>query len=175
MTLAGKQVQLKPITLNEATSGYLSWLQDPEVMAGIETSGYTLEGLKEYIASRMGKPDIAFFAVWANDSGKHIGNIKLEVQDRKAAVSDLGLLLGDKNYWGKRIGYEACRLAIQYGFEEMKLRKIYLAVYENNPNAKKLYEKLGFKLEGVLRKHVLVDGQYYDKYLMGLFKEEFVQ
>ena len=57
----------------------------------------------------------------------------------------------------------------------MNLRKIYLAVYENNQNAKKLYEKLGFTLEGTLRKHVMVNNVYYDKYLMGLFKTEFTK
>ena len=92
-------------------------------MQGLATSGYTLENLKEYITSRINKPEVAFFAIWSNDSNEHIGNIKLEVQDVKAKVSDIGLLIGNKNYWGKGIGMEACKLAITYGFEEMHLRK----------------------------------------------------
>lgn len=174
MTLSGNQINLNPISLNDVTEEYLSWLQDPEVMSGIETSGYTIENLGSYVRSRINRSDVAFFTIRTKEN-IHIGNIKLEVQDKKAMVADLGLLLGNKNYWGKGIGYEACKLAIQYGFNELKFHKIYLAVYENNPNAKRLYEKLGFKLEGTLRKHVLVNGIYYDKYLMGLFKEEFIQ
>lgn len=167
-------IQLKPITLNEVNATYLSWLVDKEVMQGLATSGYTLESLEKYVSERIDKPAIAFFAIWAKDTGLHIGNIKLEVQDAAAAVADLGLLIGNKNYWGRGVGAEACKLAIRYGFAEMKLRKIYLAVYENNPNAKKLYEKLGFRLEGSLRKHVKVENEYYDKYLMGLFEHEFI-
>jgi len=174
MVLAGSNIELKPITLNEVNGNYLSWLLDEEVMQGLATTGYTLESLEKYVAGRINNSTIAFFAIWAKDTGVHIGNIKLEVQDVKAGVADLGLLIGNKHYWGKGVGNEACKLCIQYGFEQMKLRKIYLAVYENNPNAKKLYEKIGFKLEGTLRKHILVNGSYYDKYLMGLFKEEFV-
>ena len=173
--LKGNIIYLKPITLNEVDNTYLSWLNDPEVMMGIETSGYTLENLKKYVEERINNSKIAFFAIWSNDTNSHIGNIKFEITDVKAGVCDLGLLIGNKNYWGKGAGSEACKLGIEYVFQQMKVRKIYLAVYENNPNAKKLYEKLGFKLEATLRKHVMVKDTYYDKYLMGLFKEEFIK
>lgn len=174
MELQGKVVTLKSITLNEVTPAYLSWLYDPEVMQGIETSGYTMENLRSYVESKIKDVDVTFFAIWSNDTNEHIGNLKFETTDKKALVSDLGLLIGNKNYWNKGVGKEACKLGIQYVFNVLNMRKIYLAVYENNPNARKLYEKLGFKLEATLRKHILVNNTYYDKYLMGLFKEEFI-
>ncbi len=170
--LSGDTVFLRFLKLSDVNETYLSWLHDTEVMQGIATSGYTMENLREYVSARIDNPAVAFFAVCDSETGTHIGNVKLDFHDEKAHVSELGLLIGNKAYWGKGIGYEACKLAMSYGFGTMGLRKIYLAVYENNPNAKKLYEKLGFQLEGTLRKHVAVDGIYYDKYLMGIFKEE---
>ena len=169
----GTIVYLRPITLSDVNATYLSWLHDNEVMQGIATSGYTLENLKAYVEERLLNSDVAFFAICSQDTNEHIGNIKIDFHDKKANVSELGLLIGNKNYWGKGVGFEACKLAINYGFTNMGLRKLYLAVYENNLNAKKLYEKLGFKLEGTLRKHVMADGKLCDKYLMGIFKEEF--
>lgn len=171
--LIGTKIYLRPITLSDVNSTYLSWLHDNEVMQGIATSGYTLENLKAYVQERLSNSEVAFFAICSNDNNEHIGNIKIDFHDKKANVSELGLLIGNKNYWGKGVGYEACKLAINYGFNTMGLRKLYLAVYDNNLNAKKLYEKLGFKLEGTLRKHVMADGKLCDKYLMGIFKEEF--
>ena len=171
--LSGKQIYLRNITLNDVNADYLSWLQDADVMAGIATSGYTLENLKIYVEERLKNKTTAFFAICDVSSDKHVGNVKLDFHDTKANVSELGLLIGDKNYWGKGIGYEACHLAMAYGFNTQLLRKIYLAVYENNPAAKKLYERLGFRLEGTLRKHIAHNGIYYDKDLMGIFKEEF--
>lgn len=173
MNLASEKIFLRPLTLIDVNETYLSWLQDVKVMQGIATSGYTIDKLIEYVSPRLNNPQVAFFAIIDNETKKHIGNVKIDFHDEKANVSELGLLIGDKNYWGKGIGYDACKLAIKYGFEVMKLRKIYLAVYESNPNAKKLYEKLGFQLEGVLRKHVYSNGGFQDKYLMGIFKEEF--
>jgi [ribosomal protein S5]-alanine N-acetyltransferase len=173
LKLSSENIYLRLLTLSDVNENYLSWLQDDEVMAGIATTGYTLDNLKAYVESRIQNPSTVFLAICDRESNKHIGNVKLDFYDEKANVSELGLLIGDKNYWGKGIGFEACRLIMTYGFNEKKLRKIYLAVYENNPLAKKLYEKLGFVLEGTLRKHVAVKGQYFDKYLMGIFKEEF--
>lgn len=173
--LKSNTIYLRSITLQDVTDNYLSWLHDVEVMSGIATSGYTLDNLKVYVEERIHKSSVAFFAICSNDTNEHIGNVKIDFHDAKANVSELGLLIGNKNYWGKGVGYEACQLAIEYGFNEMKLRKIYLAVYENNPIAKKLYQKLGFQLEGTLRKHVMVNGELYDKYLMGIFKEEFIK
>jgi [ribosomal protein S5]-alanine N-acetyltransferase len=173
MILKAEQIFLRPITFNDVNENYLAWLNDPDVMQGIATSGYTLENLKTYVSERLSNPNVVFFAICSNDTQEHIGNVKIDFHDKNSNVSELGLLIGNKSYWGKGVGYEACKLAMQYGFSQIKLRKIFLAVYENNPNAKKLYEKLGFKLEGTLRKHVAVNGVFYDKYLMGIFKDEF--
>jgi len=172
IVLEGNSVFLRLLTLDDVNANYLSWLQDDEVMQGIATSNYTNDKLIDYVKPRINNPQVAFFAIIDKNTKKHIGNVKLDFHDEKANVSELGLLIGDKDYWGKGIGYEACKLAINYGFGVMKLRKIYLAVYESNPNAKKLYEKLGFHLEGNLRKHVYANGAYQDKYLMGIFEEE---
>lgn len=170
--IKGEKILLRQLTVDDVNEKYLGWLLDKEVMSGIATTGYTLSKLRAYVIEKLNDPNVAFFAICSH-TNEHIGNVKIDFHDSKANVSELGLLIGDKNYWGKGIGFEACHLAMQYGFGNMNLRKIYLAVYENNLNAKKLYERLGFILEGTLRKHVAVDGVFYNKYLMGIFKEEF--
>lgn len=170
--IEGETVYLRSLRMEDVNQNYLSWLQDEEVMMGIATTGYTMDKLKIYVKERLENETTAFFAICDKGTDEHIGNIKLDFYDARSNVSELGLLIGNKQYWGKGIGLEACKLTIGYGFQQMNLRKIYLAVYESNPSAKKIYEKLGFVLEGTLRKHVMVNGNYFDKYLMGLFKNE---
>ena len=53
-------------------------------------------------------------------------------------------------------------------------RRIELNVAEYNKIATKCYEKCGFKIEGCLRKKLLMDGTYYDQYIMALLREEYV-
>lgn len=174
VVLYGKQVFIRFLRQNDVTQEYLSWLNDKEVMKNIATSGYTIESLHAYVQNKINDSNVALFAICDIETKQHIGNVKLDFLDEKAMVSELGILIGDKAFWGKGIANEACKLAMSYGFEKMNLRKIYLSVYESNPAAKKVYEKLGFILEGTLRKHVCIEDQYYDKHLMGIFKEEFI-
>ncbi len=172
--LMGEKIYLRKLTLNDVTHKYLSWLQEPEVMSGIAKNNYTLNKLNDYVKSKINSKNVFFFAICDKENNNHIGNIKMEMVNDLAKVADLGVLIGEKKYWGKGIGYEACSLLINFGFNELKLKKIFLAVFDNNPNAIKLYKKLGFQLEGTLKQHVFVNGKYYDKHIMSIFNKNHV-
>lgn len=51
------------------------------------------------------------------------------------------------------------------------LTRIELYVRTDNENARRLYEKFGFVVEGLLRKHILIDGAYRDSYIMSVVSE----
>ncbi len=73
------------------------------------------------------------------------------------------------NLLGKGIGTIACTLLCQYGFEKIGLKKIYLHTNSDNIAARKLYERLGFQLEGFMRNeimnnNILKDRCYYSLY-----------
>ena len=65
-----------------------------------------------------------------------------------------------------------CTLMLKYGFDELNLHRIQLTVFEYNERAIALYEKLGFRREGVYREFMLRDGRRYDMYLYGLLRRE---
>ena len=171
----GDRIYLRYIKLTDVNDNYLSWLNDDEVMKGIVTSGYNLQNLQSYVRNKINLKHTHFFAIVLKSNNLHIGNIKLDFHDSKANLSEMGILIGDKNYWGKGIAKEACDLILNYGFKKLKLRKIFLAVFENNISALNLYKSLGFKTEGKLIKHVEVKGTLYDKYLMGIFSKDFLK
>lgn len=173
--LSSINIYLRPICIDDVNESYLEWLNNPVINEGLATKNYTFNKLREYVNLKIKDPLCHFFAIVTNNGNKHIGNIKLDFYDKDANLYELGIMIGDKNYWNKGIGYEACFLMLNYAFDTLNVRKVWLAVYENNPHAKKLYEKLGFVLEGCLRKHICVKGVYYDKYLMGIFREEWEQ
>ena len=172
---SGNDIYLRNINLNDVNKEYLSWLNDDEVMKGIVSSGYDLINLKSYVSDKISNENTYFFAIISKSNNEHIGNIKLDFHDSKANVSELGILIGNKNYWGKGIAKEACSLMINYGFNNLKLRKIFLAVFETNIAAIRLYKSLGFQIEGKLIKHVSVDGILYDKYLMSIFSDNYLK
>lgn len=171
----GDKIFLRKLQLSDVNNEYLNWLNDPEVMKGISTSGYDFLSLKSYVKDKISNKNVHFYAIVLKSNNQHIGNIKLDFHDSISNVSELGVLIGNKNYWGKGIAKEACDLVLDYGFNVLKLRKIFLAVFENNVAAIKLYKSIGFKLEGKLKKHISINGSYYDKYFMGIFRNNYMR
>ena len=70
------------------------------------------------------------------------------------------------------MGSKAFYQILDYGFEELKLEKIYLQVFDFNDKALSLYKKFHFQIEGKLRKHVVKSGSRVDINFMGLLKED---
>lgn len=173
--LQGNLIYLRPIQITDVNETYLNWINSPEINFGLVTRSATMEELKQYVQKKIETPNCYFFAICDKNTSKHIGNIKLDFYDPSAKVIELGILIGEKNYWGKGIGYEAGKLVIDYAFSNLDIRKIWAAVYSNNPASKRMFEKLGFKIEGIQKEHICINGQYLDKLLMAIFKQEWQQ
>jgi len=85
----------------------------------------------------------------------------------------LGIIIGDKSYWGRGYGEEAVRLILDYGFNVLNLNSVELGVYAFNRRAIRCYEKVGFRRIGVLRQARIVAGGAYDTILMDILASEF--
>ena len=65
-------------------------------------------------------------AILNKKTGAHIGNIKLGDINWIHRFSELGIMIGDKRYWGKGYGEEACKLVLAYAFDRLNLNKVIL-------------------------------------------------
>ena len=59
-----------------------------------------------------------------------------------------------------------------FAFEVLKLHRLELDVFSFNPRARRVYEKAGFKVEGVLRDAVKDGDRYADDILMAILEDE---
>jgi RimJ/RimL family protein N-acetyltransferase len=100
-----------------------------------------------------------------------IGCVAFLDHDRQQRKAELRKLIGEPSQRGKGLGREASRLWIRYGLEGLGLRKIYLNTLETNIHNVRLNEELGFRVEGILRNEVLIDGTYRDVLRMGLWRD----
>lgn len=169
--LEGKQIYLRPLKIEDANEIYLNWLNDSAVTRGL-ASGYfptTQEELIDYVKGAVKSRDVVFLALCDNETNRHIGNVKIDRIDWVAKTCELGLIIGEESSRGRGLGSETMGLVIQYIFQELNLNKITLAVFENNPRALKLYEKLGFHVEGRFVNHVFKEGRLWDKIYLSLF------
>ena len=113
------------------------------------------------------------FAIEA-DSGEYIGNIGLYDIDFINRHCGFGIFIGDPRYRGGGYATDATTALIKFAIEELGMVRLCLTVLATNDKAIKLYERVGFKLEGVLRRQNFRGGEYVDENLMGLLKEELI-
>ena len=132
----------------------------------------TLERLENDFnqAVAKGGRDGSSFAIEADD--KLIGQCALFGFDDVAQSAELGITIGDKEYWGLGYGRDAIMLLLDYGFRLRNLRKIYLKVNSNNERAIHAYAACGFVEEGCWRSHVWSNNQYLDLVCMGILRHE---
>jgi len=112
-------------------------------------------------------PQEVSLAICLTETSQHIGNIYLRAIDWIARHAELQIWIGEPDQRSRGYGYAAISLFLKYAFDTLGLRRIYLYVLEGNPSIR-LYEKCGFIVEGKLRKHAFIGGEFKDFFIMGL-------
>jgi RimJ/RimL family protein N-acetyltransferase len=88
-------------------------------------------------------------------SHKLIGSIKLGPINPHHKFGEVGLMIGDPEYWGKGFGTNAINILLETFFGTGTLRKATAGVMEANIASRRVFEKSGFLIEGVLQDHVI--------------------
>jgi RimJ/RimL family protein N-acetyltransferase len=112
----------------------------------------------------------ASFAMVENAGGTLIGHCNLHGEHQLNRTAELGIVIGDRGYWGRGYGREAVSLLVDYGFRYRNLRRIYLETKATNERAIRSYRAAGFVEEARRREHIWSDGRYIDIVVMGLLR-----
>jgi len=113
------------------------------------------------------------FAIRTMSDDRLVGGVGLLNVSPADETAELGIAIFEPEDWGKGFGKEASVLALRYAFNELGLHRVWLTTVSYNERALKLYEKLGFRLEGRARDHIRRDGLRWDLLYMGLLRDEF--
>ncbi|MGE0228288.1 MAG: GNAT family N-acetyltransferase [Dehalococcoidia bacterium] len=114
----------------------------------------------------------AHFAIETIEERRFLGTCSLEVAFPENRRAELGIVIGDPDYWDGGYGTDAVRTLCRFGFEEMNLHRIELEAFAENARARRVYERLGFVVEGARRDGWYQGGHYQDVILMGLLEGE---
>lgn len=102
-----------------------------------------------------------------------VGHLTLYGMDLPVRCGTLAIIIGPQHV-DKGYGSDAIAVALRLAFEELGLNKVELTVYAHNERAIKVYEKLGFQVEGRRRAATFHRGQYWDQLLMGILAEDYL-
>lgn len=113
------------------------------------------------------------FTIRMNSDNRHIGNAALGNVDMLHRHAMFSIFLTAKQDQSKGLGSEAAWLILGFGFERLNLNKVYLRTSLRFQQAVRMYEKLGFIREGVLRQHSYANGAYEDKVMFSMLRLEY--
>lgn len=170
--LTGEKTVLRPFTAADA-EGIWEIIQDPEVIrfTFAPSTELTLERLRALYGARATAPDRLDLAVTDPATGELLGEVVLFEWDPAARSCSFRTLIGPRGR-DRGVGTEAVRLITGHGFGRLGLHRIELEVYADNHRARRVYEKVGFVVEGVRREAQVRDGVRVDEVLMGMLESE---
>lgn len=159
-------------------SRYLEWLDDLSITKLIASDELILPKTFNFIDDSFkrftGKTSIGFFVKY-NPADKVVGTAKLDqISFLKRTAWD-GIMIGEKDCYGKGVGYKAYKLLLKYGFSILGLNKITGGCNELNAPMIRIFEKIGYIQEGCLRKADYINGEYSDHLLFGILRQEFLK
>ena len=149
----------------------VEWINNPENNQFLHYDiPISVEGTERWYDSHLGE-DTRYDAVIEADSIP-VGTIGLLSIDRKNSKAEYYIAMGEPVYKGKGVAKEASMLILKYGFEVLGLNRIYLFTEIENLAAQKLFEKVGFVKEGIIRQDIVSHGKYVDRIAYSYLRED---
>lgn len=175
--LEGKNIFLSPLSKEDSLENYVMWFNDQQTTLYMGSGRFpvVVENLKGYVAGFSDIKGGMLLGIFTKQNQSHIGNITLQHIDWQNRFGEIGVVIGDKESRNRGFAREAIKLIAKHAFDKMNLRKIYAGMVVGNDASRKAFEEVGFKVEGVLREHFFLEGEYLDCYRLGLLKSEFQQ
>ncbi|MGK9369488.1 GNAT family N-acetyltransferase [Melioribacter sp. Ez-97] len=118
------------------------------------------------------KNDKRYVICFAEKPKEIIGRLRIQIINHQHQNCEIGLDILSE-YRGKGYGKKSYEMILEFLFNHFNMNMVYLKVADFNPNAKKLYEKVGFKETGRLPQSYFRNGKYWDYIIMCLTKDEF--
>ena len=168
------QYYLKALNRNDISDKYLSWMNDKEVTAtldiGNRNKNVTRSDLLDYLDSHI---DHSYLIGIFTLDGNHIGNYSYK-KNPIHKVATLGVVIGDKNYWGKSVVIKTRSVILDWAFTKDGTNKISSGCYSTNIPAILNFKKQKWTQEGILRQHRFVNNKFIDFINYSMLKDEWL-
>jgi len=169
--LVGEKCYLTPMRIEDAEK-YATWLNDLEVVRYTQFAGQVISIAKEQeILAVLAKEHN--YGIVDKKTNELIGSCGLMNLNQLNQTAEIGIIIGNKDYWNDGYGREALALLIDYGFKYLNLENIMLLVYAFNQRGIACYRSLGFKIMGERRNALRQECQQYNIIYMDLIPEDF--
>lgn len=173
-TLHGQRVTLRPIVASDADDMWRD-LHDPEAnrLTGTHAT-FERAQIDRWCATRAEQADRLDLAVVDRATGTWAGEVVVNDLDLDNRSCGFRIALGPQAR-DRGLGTEATRLILDHVFDsidEPLVHRVSLEVFAFNPRAQAVYERVGFRREGVLRDALWWDGAFHDTVVMSVLRTD---
>lgn len=171
LEMRSENLLLRPLTEQDATERYVGWLNDAEVNRFLEVRWHhqSLADVRSYVAGHDNVGQFVF-GVFAEPDELHVGNFSIKVdENHRSAV--MGVMVGDRDYWGQGIVLEARARLLDFIFSRLPVDKVSGGCYQTNVHAIFNYKRQGWELDGIRRADRLDQGRRVDVINFAMFRE----
>ncbi|MFW6040359.1 MAG: GNAT family N-acetyltransferase [Thermoplasmatota archaeon] len=165
--IKGDRINLKTIEKEDLVF-FKDNINDPSIRYNL-TIRFPINKKEEERWIEYDRKDSVDLAIYKDE--EPIGVISLVRLNKDDGNAEVGLWVTQEKQ-GKGYGTEAARLIVTYGFDELRLHRIYARFYEGNESSKKIWDNFNFKKEGTLRGAAFRDGEYIDIHIYGILENE---
>lgn len=177
-TVAGEKTKLRPafwgFSETELERRY-RWGKDDllQYWSGSIPAGRTVEQFRNTLGQRDWPSDgkrISYAILAENDD--LIGMVSCYSIDKRHHVGEIGIYLGEKNFWGQGYGTDALIAFLRHLFNDLEFESVYLHTYESNQRAQRSYLRIGFETQDKRRRYSPRLG-YHDELRMSISRDTF--
>ena len=142
----GEQIYLRPMEMADAEM-IVNWRNREWVRRNfIYQDPFTVEGHMHWVRTQVEPGHVVQFIICMRQDDRPIGSVYFRDIDRGEGTAEYGIFIGERDAVGCGYGTAAARMALEYAFANLHLRKIFLRFLENNIGAQKSYEHAGFRM-----------------------------
>ncbi|MBD2531137.1 GNAT family N-acetyltransferase [Nostoc flagelliforme FACHB-838] len=128
--------------------------------------------IQMFISEQKEQPRTKFqLAIILKEENQLIGNCGIRVNDSEMREANIGYELNPQ-YWGQGYATEAAQAILKFGFEELRMHRIWSWCVTENLASVRVLEKIGMRREGHLREKELIKGRWYDNFLYAILDHQ---
>ena len=154
----------------------IGWIRSEEELLRWTASSFafplTREHIRQHMQESTARGDRLIFKAVETETGEVRGHIELGGIDRRNSSLRIGRVLIDPNAQGRGFGAAMMRKALAIAFDQLGVHRVELGVFDINPRAIALYERVGFQRDGMRRESFKVPGGYWSEVILSVLAAE---
>ena len=170
-------VRLRPLAESDVDH-IMTWVNDPEIIGNIAAfSGhaFTRDDELAYIRRTLASKTDVVFSIEESGTGRYLGQTGIHQIHDRSKVGRLACIVAARGDHGRGFGTGAIRLVLDHAFDVLGLHKMWLMVFRHNERGRRIYTKMGFLEEGILREEYWHQGGWFDMVRMSMLDREWAE